>query len=330
MPFDLSLPVVAAPMFLVWGPDLIIARARAGIIGAMPAFNARSTDQLDTWLDRIDTETSALRAAEPTRRIGPHAMNLIVHSTNPRLEADLDIVVKHRVPIVFASVGNPGRVRERIQAYGGKVFADVTSVQHARRSADSGVDALVLLCAGAWGNCGWLSPFAVVPEVRRFWNGHLVAAGAIGTGAAVRAVQMLGADLAYVGTRSIATTESMANGGYREMLIASRADDVLLTSEVTGIPAKFPQDQPRTLRLHPRGRPQGVRHRQGDRGVQEMEGHPERRPGRGGGLRRHQCGRSSPPSTAQPSARAATSPPCATCALPPKPHGSARSSSSLA
>ena len=238
-PFDLTLPVVAAPMFLVSGHELVLACAREGVIGAMPAFNARTTEELDAWLDRIDAGTIALREAHPARRIGPHAINLIVHHSNSRLDADLDVVVKHQVPLVFASVGNPARVRERVQAYGGRVFADVATVQHARRSAESGVDGLVLLCAGAGGNCGWLSPFAFVPEVRRFWDGPLVAAGAIGTGAAIRAVEMLGADLAYIGTRFIATRESLANDAYRAMLVEAGADDVLLTSEVTGIPANF-------------------------------------------------------------------------------------------
>lgn len=252
--FDLAIPVVAAPMFLVTSPELVLACARENIIGAMPAYNARTTEELNGWLDHIDAELGQMRMAAPGRRIGPHAINLIVHASNPRLDADLDVVVRHRVPVVFASVGNPERVREKVQSYGGRLFADVATVKHAQRAAGSGVDGLVLLCAGAGGNCGWLSPLAFIPEVRRFWNGPLAVAGAIGTGAAIRAVTVLGADLAYVGTRFIATRESLASDAYREMLVHANADDVLLTSEVTGIPANFLRESLERCRFTPEGR----------------------------------------------------------------------------
>lgn len=218
-------------MFLVSGPELVIAAARASIVGAFPTLNARTPAQLDAWLTDIGGRT---RNCE-----GLVAANLILHPSNPRRETDLDMVVHHRVPWVIASVGSPAQVVPKVHAYGGLVLSDVASVRHARKAADAGADVLVLLTAGAGGNTGWLNPFAFIEEVRRFWDGPLAVAGGITSGRQIRALQMAGADLAYIGTPFISTKESLATDGYKAALCEAGADDVLTTDAVTGMPANF-------------------------------------------------------------------------------------------
>ena len=220
-------------MFLVSGVDLVIASSKAGVVGALPSLNARSSAIFDEWLTQIDTALTAAPGA------APYAVNLIVHSTNARLEADLDICVEHKVPVIVAAVGSPRKVVEKIHGYGGLVFCDAASISHARRAAETGVDGLILLCAGAGGNTGWLNPFAFVSEVRTFFDGLIIVAGAISRGRYLRAIEIMGADLAIVGTSFIAASESMAVEAYRDMLIASNADDIILSAEVTGIPANM-------------------------------------------------------------------------------------------
>lgn len=226
----LSVPVVVGPMFLISGPDLVIASSRAGVVGSFPTLNARSPAILDEWLARMTTETEGH---------APFAANMIVHQSNTRIDEDMEVVANHKVPIVISSVGNPSAVVERVHRYGGLVFADVASLKHARRSAEAGVDGLILLCAGSGGNTGWLNPFAFVGAVREFFDGPIVLAGAMTRGRYIHAAQQVGADFAYVGTSFIATRESLANDQYREMLVASTADDVILTDAVTGIPANM-------------------------------------------------------------------------------------------
>ncbi len=225
------MPVVVAPMFLVSGPELVVAAVRAGVCGAFPTLNARTPGELDDWL-RLMLEQTRDSAA-------PVAANLILHPSNPRREVDLDLVVKHQVPWVVASVGSPRPVVDRVHAYGGRVLSDVASVRHARKAVDAGADILVLLTAGAGGNTGWLNPFAFIEEVRRFWSGPVAVAGSITTGAQVLALQTAGADLAYVGTPFISTPESLAAPAYKDALVAAGADDVVTTDAVTGIPANF-------------------------------------------------------------------------------------------
>lgn len=226
-----SVPVIAAPMFLVSGPDLVIGAAQAGVIGAFPTLNARTPKVLDEWLQDI-----AMRCKDAK---GSYAANLILHASNPRRDIDLDLVVKHQVPWVITSVGSPATVVDRVHAYGGHVLADVASIRHARKAIDAGIDMLVLLTAGAGGNTGWLNPFAFIEEVRRFWSGPLAVAGCITTGRQVRAIQVAGADMAYVGTPFIATHESIAATNYKQALCKASADDIVLTDAVTGIPANF-------------------------------------------------------------------------------------------
>lgn len=229
----LAIPVIAAPMFLVSGPELVIACCQAGVLGSFPTLNARTTALLDEWLTRIE---SAL-AGSP--HAAPFAANLIVHRTNPRLTEDVDVVVAHRVPWVIASVGDPRPVIARVHAYGGKVIADVASISHARRALAAGVDGLILLTAGAGGNTGWMNPFAFVTAVREFYDGPLALAGAISRGSLVDVAERLGADFAVIGTPFVATRESMASEAYRQMLVDATADDIVLTSAVTGIPANM-------------------------------------------------------------------------------------------
>lgn len=229
--FSLKVPVIAAPMFLVSGIELVVASANAGIIGAFPTLNARTPALLDAWLSEIKNRTLGAK--------GLVAANLILHPSNVRRDDDLDIVINHRVPWVITSVGSPAKVAGRIHAYGGRVLADVATVRHARKAIEAGVDMLVLLTAGAGGNTGWINPFAFIEEVRSFWSGPLAVAGCVTTGRQVRAIQVAGADLAYIGTPFIATPESMASQDYKDALVLAGADDIVKTDAVTGIPANF-------------------------------------------------------------------------------------------
>lgn len=227
----LGVPAIAAPMFLVSGHEHVQACCRAGIVGSFPTINARDIATLDNWLGQM-SQTLAAGAAR-------HAANLIVHKSNSRLEADLALVVKHRVPIVISSVGSPTRVIEAVHGYGGLVLADVATLKHARRAAEAGVDGLILLTAGCGGNTGWLNPFGFTAAVRAFWAGPLVLAGAITSGRQIRALEVLDVDLAYIGTSLIATNESLANDTYRQLLVEASIDDIFLTDAITGIPANF-------------------------------------------------------------------------------------------
>lgn len=227
----LRLPAIGAPMFLVSTPALAIAQCRAGIAGAFPALNARPASALDDWLSEI---AGALDPAD-----APYGVNLIVHRSNPRLEADLATVVRHRVPFVVTSVGAPEAVVEAVHGYGGAVLHDVVNLRHARRAVRAGVDGLILVAAGAGGHAGTLSPFALLPEVRAEFDGLVVLAGAIGSGAAIRAARVLGADLAYLGTRFIASREAHADPDYKRMIVESAAADILYTPAFTGVHGNY-------------------------------------------------------------------------------------------
>eukprot|EP00435_Cladocopium_sp_Y103_P076581 s1_g320.t1 len=229
----LQLPLIAAPMFLVSGPDLVVAACREGIVGSFPTPNARTPAILDEWLDDI---TGRL-AGEPNA--GPLAANLVVHPSNDRLQDDLALVEKYKVPIVITALGSPRKIVDRVHAYGGVVFADVNSVTFARKAAAAGVDGLVLVAAGAGGHTGNMTGFSFVPAVREFFDGTVVLAGGIGDGRAIKAAEVLGADLAYMGTRFIATHESLAHTDYRQMLVDSTIEDLILTNAVTGVHANW-------------------------------------------------------------------------------------------
>jgi nitronate monooxygenase len=230
----LRLPLIAAPMFLVSGPALVKAACRAGVIGAFPTANCRTLEELNTWLADIGQDLK--RAADGSgRKPAPLCPNLIVHRSNPRLADDLAAVLRHEPEMVITSVGSPQPVMKPLQDAGCLVLADVASVRHAEKAVAAGVDGLVLLTAGAGGQTGWVNPFAFVRAVRTFWDGMLVMAGGMADGQAVAAAEVLGCDLAYMGTKFIATRESLAKEAYKQMLVQSRLDDVLLTRAFTGL-----------------------------------------------------------------------------------------------
>jgi nitronate monooxygenase len=230
----LSLPLIAAPMFLVSGVELVVAACRNGVIGAFPTVNCRSPEQLDEWLSEIEGRLQR-HSDESGRPTAPICPNLIVHRSNARLEQDLKVLLRHRPEIVITSVGSPAPVLAPLHDSGALVFADVASIRHAERAVAAGADGLVMLTAGAGGQTGWLNPFVFVRAVRAFFDGPLVLAGGISDGHALRASQALGCELAYMGTKFIATHESMADIRYKEMLVASGADDILLTTAFTGL-----------------------------------------------------------------------------------------------
>lgn len=230
----LALPLIAAPMFLVSGVELMVAACRNGVVGSFPTVNCRSTDQLDAWLTAIETR---LRQHEDQtgRKAAPLCPNLIVHRSNARLEQDLAVLLRHKPEVVITSVGSPAPVLKPLHDAGALVLADVASIRHAERAAEAGADGLVLLTAGAGGQTGWLNPFAFVRAVRAFYDGVIVLAGGISDGHSLHAAEVLGCDLAYMGTKFIATRESMADDRHKRMLVESSADDVLLTTAFTGL-----------------------------------------------------------------------------------------------
>ena len=230
----LSLPLIAAPMFLVSGVELVAAACRNGVIGSFPTVNCRSPEELDGWLGEIDQRLRQHSDASGTPA-APVCANLIVHRSNARLAQDLAVLLRHRPEIVITSVGSPAPVLAPLHDAGAVVFADVASIRHAERAVAAGADGLVLLTAGAGGQTGWLNPFVFVRAVRGFFDGPIVLAGGIGDGHALRAAQALGCDLAYMGTKFIATRESMADARYKAMLVESSADDILLTTAFTGL-----------------------------------------------------------------------------------------------
>lgn len=235
----LRLPVIGAPMFIVSGPDLVIAQCKAGIVGSFPALNARPPALLDEWLARIKEELAAHDAAHPDAPSAPFAVNQIVHRSNDRLEQDLALCAKHRVPIVITSLGARPELNDAVHSWGGITLHDVVNVTFARKALEKGADGLIAVAAGAGGHAGGLSPFALVQEIRAFFDGPLALSGAIATGRAVRAAQVMGADFAYIGSPFIATAEAQASAAYKDMIVASSADDILYTPYFTGVHGNY-------------------------------------------------------------------------------------------
>jgi len=251
----LRLPVVAAPMFLVSGPELVAAACRVGVVGTFPALNQRTTEGFEDWVVRVSSAVEAARTSHPDRPVAPYGVNLIVHRSNPRVQADLEVCARRRVPLVITSLGAVPELVDTVHGYGGLVFHDVVNVRHARKAAAAGVDGLVLVCAGAGGHAGTTSPFALLPEVRSFFPGTILLAGAISDGRSVAAARALGADLAYVGTRFIATEESAADPAYKRMILDSAAADVAYTAAVSGVPGSFLKGSLRNAGLDPEDLP---------------------------------------------------------------------------
>ncbi|WP_136681320.1 nitronate monooxygenase family protein [Neptunomonas sp. XY-337] len=234
----LTLPVIASPMFLVSGPDLVVESCKAGVIGTFPALNQRSSEDFEAWLVDIKSRLAAFEESTG-QKAAPFGVNLIVHGSNPRLEADLALCVKHEVPLIITSLGAVPEVVKSVHSYGGQVFHDVANLRHAKKAASTGVDGLIAVCGGAGGHAGVLSPFAFVNEIRQFFSGTVILAGCISTGRDVAAAQMHGADMAYMGTRFINTQESQAVAEYKAMIVDSDAADITYTPEISGIPANF-------------------------------------------------------------------------------------------
>jgi nitronate monooxygenase len=237
---NLTLPVIGSPMFIASGPKLVAAQCKAGIVGSFPALNARPAELLDTWLTELQAELAAFQAANPAKRVGPIAVNQIVHQSNDRLEHDVDVCVQHQVPIIISSLRAPPKhMLDAIHSYGGIVMHDVISIRHAEKALEAGVDGLILVASGAGGHAGTLSPFALVGEVRKFFKGPIALSGSIATGDAILAAQAMGADLAYIGSRWLATEEANVSEEYRKAIVESAAADIVYTNLFTGVHGNY-------------------------------------------------------------------------------------------
>jgi nitronate monooxygenase len=254
----LRLPVIAAPMFTVSYPELVKAQCMAGIVGSFPALNARPPELLDEWLTQIQEELTTYQSAHPQRQVGPIAVNQIVHISNTRLERDMHVCVKHRIPIFITSLRAP--IKEMIDAvhsYGGIVLHDVISLRHAEKALEAGVDGLILVAAGAGGHAGGLSPFALVGEVRKVFQGPIVLSGAISNGSSILAAQAMGADFAYMGTRFIASQEAHASSAYKNAIVQAQAADIVYTDYFTGILGNYIKQSIENAGLDPNNLPAG-------------------------------------------------------------------------
>jgi nitronate monooxygenase len=236
---QLSIPVVGSPLFIISNPDLVIAQCKAGVVGSFPSLNARPLEQLDEWLTQINGELAAARKADPKAKIAPYAVNLIVHKSNTRLEEDLALCVKHKVPIIITSLGAREDVNAAIHSYGGMVLHDIINIVFAHKALEKGANGLIAVCAGAGGHAGVLSPFALIQEIRQFFQGPLLLSGSIATGSAVYAAQAMGADLAYIGTAFISTHEARALDGYKDMIVQSASKDIIYSSLFTGVHGNY-------------------------------------------------------------------------------------------
>lgn len=252
----LRLPVIGSPLFLASGPELVIEQCKAGIVGSFPALNARPEPVLHEWIRRIKDELQAFEE-ETGKTAAPFAVNQICHASNNRLEHDMAACVEHEVPLIITSLRPPAFIVEAAHSYGGLVFHDVINLKHARKAAEEGVDGLILVCAGAGGHSGALSPFALVQEVRAFFDGTILLAGSLGTGRSILGAQAIGADLAYIGTRFIATKEANSDPRYKEMLVASTADDIVYSSLFTGVAGNYLKPSIANAGLDPNDLPDG-------------------------------------------------------------------------
>ena len=235
----LKIPVVGAPLFIVSGPELVISQCKAGVVGSFPALNARPQEVLDEWLTQIKEELDKHNQENPDSPAAPYAVNQICHASNDRLMQDMETCVKHEVPIIITSLRPPLEIVKAAHSYGGVVFHDVINVKHARKAAEQGVDGLILVCAGAGGHAGTHSPFALVREVKEWFDGTILLSGSISDGYSIASALALGADLAYIGTRFIATEEANADQRYKDMLITSSASDIVYSSLFTGVHGNY-------------------------------------------------------------------------------------------
>ena len=235
---DLSLPAVAAPMFLISGPKLVIECCKNGIVGTFPALNQRSTEGFEEWVVEIKVALAAFEK-ETGKKAAPFGVNLIVHPTNPRVQPDLEVCIKHQVPLIITSLGAVSDLVNAVHSYGGLVYHDVIKKRHAEKAAEAGVDGLILVAAGAGGHAGTLNPMALINEIKQFFNKTILLSGCISTGNDIASAIQMGADLAYMGTRFINVDESMAEQSYKEMIMSSKAEDIIYTAAVSGVNANF-------------------------------------------------------------------------------------------
>ncbi len=253
----LSVPVIGAPLFIISGPELVIAQCKAGIVGSFPALNARPEHVLEEWIIRIKTELAEYQSNHPDKKVAPFAVNQICHASNDRLFKDMETCVKHEVPIIITSLRPPEELVKAAHSYGGLVFHDVINIRHAKKAAGQGVDGLILVCAGAGGHAGALSPFALVREVKEWFDGKIILSGAIGDGHCVASSIALGADFAYMGSRFIATEEANADAEYKKMLENSAADDIVYSSLFTGVHGNYLKPSIANAGLDPDNLPSG-------------------------------------------------------------------------
>ncbi|MES1991013.1 MAG: nitronate monooxygenase family protein [Pseudomonadota bacterium] len=235
----LELPLIGSPLFIVSGPELVIAQCKAGIVGSFPALNARPAHMLEEWIIRIKSELAEYQAANPDKKVAPFAVNQICHASNDRLAHDIEVCTRQQVPIIITSLRPPKEVVDAAHSYGGVVFHDVINVKHAKKAAEQGVDGLILVCAGAGGHAGTLSPFALVREVKQWFDGTVILSGALSDGYGIASTLALGADLAYMGTRFVATAEGNAEPSYKQSLIDYAADDIVYTNLFTGVHGNY-------------------------------------------------------------------------------------------
>jgi nitronate monooxygenase len=253
----LAVPVIGSPMFLISHPQLVIEQCKAGVVGSMPALNARPASQLDDWLAEITETLAAHNALNPQRPAAPFAINQIVHKSNDRLEHDMALCVKHRVPIIITSLGARPEINEAAHSYGAVVLHDVINNAFAHKAIDKGADGLIAVAAGAGGHAGVKSPFALIQEIREWFDGPLVLSGAIATGAAVLAAQAMGADAAYIGSAFIATTEAQAPAAYKQLIVDSSSDDIVYSNLFTGVHGNYLKGSIRNAGLDPDALPEG-------------------------------------------------------------------------
>ncbi len=256
----LRIPVIGAPMFIVSGPKLVIAQCKAGIVGGFPALNARPKSMLDEWLAQISEELAAHKKSNPGILVAPFAVNQIVHQSNSRLEHDVEKCIKYKVPIVITSLRPPAEVVDAVHSYGGIVFHDVINIRHAHKAIDQGVDGIITVCAGAGGHAGTTSPFALVKEVRKIFGGTIILSGSMSRGNDALAAQAMGADLAYFGTRFIATQEANAPSAYKVMIVDSAAADIVYTDLFTGVHGSYLKGSVVNAGLDPDDLPEGDLH----------------------------------------------------------------------
>ena len=236
---NMRLPIIGSPLFIISQPELVIAQCKAGIVGSFPALNARPTSLLDEWLDQITSELDSYNRANPDRPAAPFAVNQIVHKSNDRLDHDVEMCVKYKVPFVITSLGAREEVNQAIHSYGGIVMHDIINVVFAHKALEKGADGLIAVCAGAGGHAGKLSPFALIQEIREFFDGPLALSGSIANGGAVAAAQAMGADFAYMGSAFIACDEAVADDGYKNMIVDSAAKDIVYSNLFTGVHGNY-------------------------------------------------------------------------------------------